>query len=468
MKYCDHIIFIFLISFSLSASSQVTFQRKYAPLGQNRYYGNSVLQGADSGFLVAGNLGFTQSYEEKLLLMKTDKYGNFNWIKTYDSMHSERMQKTFDNAVIVCGYQIIKAWPPVACLYKLSITGDSIWKKRYDQNTLSGLMGVTQTYDSGFVAVGSIVTAYNMADALLLKTNSFGDTLWTKRFGLQGRYNQGQYVLETSNHDIVFCGISGTFVSGFVDSLAVFFIKTDATGTLLSQKNYIFYKYIDANCITLTKDGGFLISGNNNYYAYFIRTNSNGDTLWTKQFLDNDYWTNARSVIQAKDSGFIWCGEGQIGVAWWDSFVMLGKLSESGVPIWTKTYELHDSQAGREVRSTLDQGEIIIGDSNVDSVYMIKTDGEGTITNSENINITKSRTKIFPNPFQDYIEINSDKTIQSVVLYTSLGIPIYKQNVTNSTNEMLKVSLKSLDDGVYFLNLSFTDGTIKVVPLIHN
>ena len=62
-----------------------------------------------------------------------------------------------------------------------------------------------------------------------------------------------------------------------------------------------------------TNDGGFIIVGTTKSFGageadvYLIRTNSGGDTLWTRTYggVDNDF---ARSVQQTSDGGFVISG----------------------------------------------------------------------------------------------------------------------------------------------------------------
>ena len=62
-----------------------------------------------------------------------------------------------------------------------------------------------------------------------------------------------------------------------------------------------------------TFNGGYFIAGSTQSYgagfydAYFIKTNANGDTLWTKTYggTDNEF---IFSAVQTKDSGYAICG----------------------------------------------------------------------------------------------------------------------------------------------------------------
>lgn len=67
-----------------------------------------------------------------------------------------------------------------------------------------------------------------------------------------------------------------------------------------------------------------------------------------------------------------------------------------------------------------------------------------------------AQTQIYPNPVKDVLNLNSNKTIQSVSLFTMLGDRILNQSVYQKTTE---IQLKQVNKGLYILLISYTDGT---------
>ena len=58
------------------------------------------------------------------------------------------------------------------------------WEKTYGGNVLEEGMEVQQTNDSGFIIVGNTNSfGSGSRDMYLIKTNSTGDTSWTKTYG---------------------------------------------------------------------------------------------------------------------------------------------------------------------------------------------------------------------------------------------------------------------------------------------
>jgi len=66
--------------------------------------------------------------------------------------------------------------------------------------------------------------------------------------------------------------------------------------------------------------------------------------------------------------------------------------------------------------------------------------------------------KIFPNPSNNFIEINGLTTIENYRIYNSLGKEIKKGVVF----ENKKINIQNLDDGIYFLKIKNTN-SIKFI-----
>ena len=132
------------------------------------------------------------------------------------------------------------------------------------------------------------------------------DTMWTFTFGEAG-FDEGRAVVQTADGGYVITG-SYTFVSS-----KVFLVKTDSSGTPIWERNYGGIGTDEGYDVRETSDGGFIIAGATTSYGagmsdvYLIRTNSTGDTLWTRTFGTalNDKGFGVRPTI---DGGYIITG----------------------------------------------------------------------------------------------------------------------------------------------------------------
>ncbi len=65
--------------------------------------------------------------------------------------------------------------------------------------------------------------------------------------------------------------------------------------------------------------------------------------------------------------------------------------------------------------------------------------------------VKKNKVLIYPNPFIDKVTIEGDKPL-NIVVFNTLGEVVFKSNNNN-------LDLKSLNSGIYFVNLTFKEGT---------
>ncbi|MEP7169531.1 MAG: T9SS type A sorting domain-containing protein, partial [Bacteroidota bacterium] len=93
-----------------------------------------------------------------------------------------------------------------------------------------------------------------------------------------------------------------------------YLVKTDANGDLLWSRTYGGTDPDVAYSVQQTTDGGYIIAGQTGFAngpvgedVYLIKTDANGDTLWSKTFggIDNDI---GLSVQQTTDGGYIIAG----------------------------------------------------------------------------------------------------------------------------------------------------------------
>jgi hypothetical protein len=243
-------------------------------------------------------------------------------------------------------------------------------------------LSVQQTTDGGYIVAGDTRSfGAGGYDVYLIKTDSTGDTLWSRTYG--GSYNDyGFSVQQTTDGGYIVAGITSSFGAGGYD---VYLIKTDSLGDTLWTRTYGGSSNDDGSSVQQTTDGGYIVGGRTlsfgagNFDVYLIKTDSIGDTLWTRTYggsQHDDEW----SVQQTTDGGYIVAGfTYSFGAGQGD--VYLVKTDSLGDTLWTRTYggNQNDDMWSVSVRQTTDGGYIVVGVTgsvNVD-VYLIKTDSLG-------------------------------------------------------------------------------------------
>src|ERR1035437_858587 len=188
------------------------------------------------------------------------------------------------------------------------------FQKIYGGYRYSCAFSVQKTTDGGYIMVGYIqgVTG-DTTSVYLVKTNVYGDTLWTRTFG-ENNESEGKCVQQTTDGGYVIVGETQDFGAGYYD---VYLIKTNSSGDTLWTRTYGGIGRDEGWSVQQTTDGGYIIAGEtsdfgapiNGYNAYLIKTNANGDTLWTKAYGNGAiFQMYAFHVQQTSDGGYILCG----------------------------------------------------------------------------------------------------------------------------------------------------------------
>jgi hypothetical protein len=265
------------------------------------------------------------------------------------------------------------------------------WTKSFGDSSLGDIgYSVQQTTDGGY-----IITGITASDVWLLRTNANGDTSWTRTFGGID-IDVGKSVQQTSDGGYVIVGTTKSFGSGSED---VWLIKTDANGDTIWTKTYGDTHGDIGNSVQQTTDGGYIITGITNQQLanpgliyqdiWLIKTDANGDTLWTKIFVDSSGLLRGGNwVQQVFDGGYIITGvtnqRGTRPPVWWlIGDLWLVKTDANGDTLWTITFgESEGGDIGNFVQQTTDGGYIVIGktssfEDGQDDALLIKTDANG-------------------------------------------------------------------------------------------
>lgn len=459
---------LLLVSNLFAQAPDTLWTKTYGGTSNDKGY--SVQLTSDGGYIIAGCTGSFGVGAYDVYLLKTDEYGDTMWTRTFGGISSEignSVQQTTDGGYIIAGWT--NSWgigEKDIYLIKTNENGNILWQKTYGGANDEEGHSVQQTSDGGY-----IVTGYTQSfgaggtDVYLIKTNSNGDTIWTRTFGGSDN-DQGRSVQQTSDGGYIVVG--WRWVSSSQDE-DVYLIKTDANGNFPWEKTYGFINWDYGYSVKETSDGGYIIVGTYNwggyYWFYLIKTDLFGNMQWEKTYGEWQDDLRAYSVQQTSDNGYIVVGYTKPYGAG-DEDVYLIKTNTNGDSLWSKKYGGAGSDYGYSVQLTSDGGYIITGyiysfSKNSFDVYLIKTATDPTGINEEWVkkpNLLLTKAKVYPTPFRNALIIESPSKVK---VYDITGKFITEvKNIWDGRN----TEGKEVKPGVYFLK---ADGKniVKVVKV---
>lgn len=265
----------------------------------------------------------------------------------------------------------------------------TFYRNIYEYNSL-GNFGATilQTHDSGFIMIGLNADTINAGskDIYLIKTNHFGDTIWTKIYGTTS-YDVAYKVIQTSDGGYAFCGVS--------DGNPIL-IKMNSSGDTLWTKQYLStYSHAMAHALQQTSDGGFILAGEvsitfGNVDFMLMKTDLAGNLQWSRMFGGSGL-ERAYSVFEINSSGYILSGFSE-SFSFMSDEVYVVRTDLSGNLLWSKIYGGNGNDIPYCMAKVKDGGYVLAGLStsfngnNNQDIYVIRIDSSGNLIWSKDYN----------------------------------------------------------------------------------
>ncbi|OQX50743.1 MAG: hypothetical protein B5M53_11815, partial [Candidatus Cloacimonas sp. 4484_209] len=454
-------IVLICVIFASSLSGQIVFERWYGGSGSD--FGRCVAQTTDKGYIVGGYTGSYGAGYTDFYLVRTDSLGDTLWTGTYGGSSWDEAYccaHTNDKGYIVVGHSESFSGTFDVYVVKTDSSGDTLWTKIF-----GGMSGndagfyVGQTTDKGYIIAGEAFS-YNSGDVYLIKTDSLGDSLWTRHYGGSG-IDAGNDAARTADGGYIVVGKTNSYGAGDFD---IYIVRTDSLGDTLWTKTYGGINDDVATSVARTTDGGFVIGGWTENFGsgmidvYLVKSDSLGDTLWTKTYGGtSDDWCT--SLAQTNDRGYIITGR-TYSFGSGGSDVYLIRTDSLGDTLWTKTYGGGSDDNGYSVKQTLDGGYIIGGETQSFGaggydVYLIKTDGAGNSGIEERQDLRYKtedlRLYIYPNPFtaNTVIRLQVSGARGKTNIYNQTPITLYIHDVSGRLVKRLSIDGLRLTSAIW-------------------
>jgi hypothetical protein len=284
------------------------------------------------------------------------------------------------NVVICCNnYDLIS-------ILKVSKTGKKLFRKDYSIWSSSVANSIVQSADGALFICGETTSNYAAfrSDVLLLKTNSNGDTLWSKTYGGES-FDYGINIMNTSDGNLLIAGKTESFGAGSWGD--IYLLKLNLNGDTLWTKSYPDSGQQFPTNLMESSDGNYLITGNNmgegmdnTNGTYLLKVDTKGEKIWDRKYGPNE-WEWSYSSIELSNGEILTCGTiAEDGY----SQVLLLRADQNGNYYRENKYgEPELSEIGYSIKKNQDDTYTITGTSydattGLNEIIALKIDNNGT------------------------------------------------------------------------------------------
>ncbi|MBL8000754.1 MAG: PQQ-like beta-propeller repeat protein [Flavobacteriales bacterium] len=261
------------------------------------------------------------------------------------------------------------------------MNGQVTWRRTYGGFGSDKAASVRQTTDGGFIIAGSTGSfGAGGGDVYLVRVDGNGDPLWSQVYGGNG-VEVGVACRELPDGFIV----AATSSSGTSSGYDLWMVRTDLQGGMLWNRHYGTAEWDLCNAFAMASDG--FVLGGMTYglghplgAAYVVRTDLDGDTLWTRTLPFNGA-SECLGLSVTLDDGVLVCGRSPGASGQDDGFIT--RLDATGAHVWTTYLGGDSSDRFNSVLETSGGSVVACGtngsNSSVDQIHLVALDAGGQL-----------------------------------------------------------------------------------------
>ncbi|MBU0692732.1 T9SS type A sorting domain-containing protein [bacterium] len=477
-RHAYSVIMLLTVSTISHAQPDSLWSRTFG--GSSQELCSSIQQTFDGGYVLSG---ISESFGAGLRdfwLVKTDTHGDSLWSRNFGGSNNENchsMQQTTDGGYILAG----DTWSYGAgesdfWLVKTDANGNRLWSHTFGGIGADKCWSIQQTYDGGYVLAGYTGSfGAGSRDFWLVKTDANGDSLWSRTFGGNSDDNCHS-IQQTTDGGYVLAGYTESFGAGDQD---FWMVKTNANGDSLWSRTYDGNNDENCHSVQQTADGGYVLAGSvfgaDNASFWLVKTDANGDSLWTRTY-SGSLWDECHSVQQTSDDGYVLAGHVWVmGAGEFEFWIV--RTNANGDIMWNRTFGGSDYEICYSVHLTDDGGYALAGVTNSLGAgdfdfWLVKT-GLDPTTDVDNLFAPLPsfiEISTYPNPFNSELTLDVTGFARDVriTLHNLLGqeVDVIHEGVL-AGSRIQYLAPATLSSGLYFVRESDARNvkTVKVVYL---
>lgn len=281
------LILILIVLFNLfKAQPPSKFYVVYGGPGDD--IGYEIKQCLDGNYILVGSSSSSGNGQTDVYLLKIDSMGRKMWERYIGGAGSEvgrSIEELPDSGFVITGFTSSYGNGGYDLyIFRTDKIGNVLWQRTVGGNDWDFGYGSALTGSNEIMAAGCTYSNGNQ-DVLLVKMDTSGNTIWEKRYGGQ-QEDAANTIYSPDGINFFLAGItkSGGEING-----DIYLIKTDLNGDTLFTKTYGHNSLDYANDVVTDTSGNILLASaitysNGNKDAAIIKTNSVGTQIWEKSY----------------------------------------------------------------------------------------------------------------------------------------------------------------------------------------
>ena len=215
-----------------------------------------LVETEDGGLVVIGSTRYTFMGDDAPWIYRLDKNGEVVWSEVYTDFYKLRDIITCSTGgYVVTGYHVDGlGYPTEAWLLKIDENGHQVWNSTYDRAYMDYGEELIEAEDGGFYIFGSTQDDTANYDMWLIRTDSEGNHLWNRTYGVYDQNDEGRSIARCPG---------GYILTGFVTPLYknTFLLRIDESGNEIWNQTYTNTDLETPASVIPLEEGGFAIAG---------------------------------------------------------------------------------------------------------------------------------------------------------------------------------------------------------------
>jgi uncharacterized repeat protein (TIGR01451 family) len=340
-------------------------------------FGRSILPTPDGGYIAAGHTGSGPDLHQ-VFMVKLDAFGKEQWRRNYGGPEHDIIddfRPTSDGGYLLCGSSFTTGGEGFQFrLIKTDRFGNVGWDKTYGTSATEFARAAIETSDGGYAIVGRSDNG-NDVGILLIKTDANGNEVWSNIYGGPND-DEAWDIAETLDNQLVITGQSASFGPGDLD---VYLAKIDLDGNFQWFQTFGGADDDFAFDVLPLATGGLMVGsttrsfGAGDYDVYLLKITDNGILEWSQTY-GGAFGEWGTHIVSMPDGGFALAGSTQSFNNWFDD-IYLVRTDANGGLLWERSYIRDRKDIPHSLERMPDGGFAIAAHSRED-------DANGNVLNS--------------------------------------------------------------------------------------